>query len=331
MRRDLPPRPHLDHLKKQAKDLLAAHRRGDAGAVERLRAALPSLARLSGEEIRRAPLALHDAQSAVAREYGLASWNELRAEVARRAGKPFPEAMIRALLQQPLPPAVTAALRDAWAGRAEAAVALSAELPATLPLVAMRNALLPPGSLAPIHLARPASLAAVEAALCAAPARVAVFAQRAPETEEITAEALHPIGCEAIVHKRIPDADGRAFVVLEALRWVSLVAVEPAGDHLAARVAPVFVDAEDEAGEVPALTAALRDRARKAASALPDADKAIALLDAIEDPERLADIVMANLPCSVDDKARYAAEDRLAERLRLVLAALDAAGVPPAS
>ncbi|HVH10117.1 MAG TPA: ankyrin repeat domain-containing protein [Gemmatimonadales bacterium] len=78
--RQLPPRPSLDQLKHQAKDLLQAARRHDSGARTRFRA-LPAFASVSGEALDRAPLALHDAQSVIAREYGFDSWNALRERV----------------------------------------------------------------------------------------------------------------------------------------------------------------------------------------------------------------------------------------------------------
>jgi len=81
--RELPPRPNLDHLKKQAKALLDAAKSRDDEALRRF-ALLPSLAAASLEEIASSDLALHDAQSAIAREYGFASWNALREEVESR-------------------------------------------------------------------------------------------------------------------------------------------------------------------------------------------------------------------------------------------------------
>ncbi len=72
----LPERANLEQLKKQAKDLLHAAQSGDTAAMERFRA-LPAFA--SGVEA--AALALHDAQSAIAREYGFSSWKELREQV----------------------------------------------------------------------------------------------------------------------------------------------------------------------------------------------------------------------------------------------------------
>ena len=57
--RSLPPRPHLDQLKRQAKELLLGR---------------PELGRL------------RDAQRAVAAEYGFASWDALRRHVESLAG-----------------------------------------------------------------------------------------------------------------------------------------------------------------------------------------------------------------------------------------------------
>ena len=77
--KQLPERPNLEQLKRQAKDLLHSVRRRDAAALERARA-LPAFASHSDEAVVRA-FALHDAQSLVAREHGFDSWNDLREQV----------------------------------------------------------------------------------------------------------------------------------------------------------------------------------------------------------------------------------------------------------
>ena len=81
--RELPARPNLEQLKKQAKSLLDAAKGGDAAALRRF-ALLPSLSGKSLDEIGASNLALHDAQSAIAREHGFPSWNALREEVESR-------------------------------------------------------------------------------------------------------------------------------------------------------------------------------------------------------------------------------------------------------
>jgi hypothetical protein len=74
----LPDRSNLDHVKKQAKDLLRLYRNRDPEAISRFRRALPAATGRSDDEITSLKLHLHDAQSCVAREYGFASWPDLR-------------------------------------------------------------------------------------------------------------------------------------------------------------------------------------------------------------------------------------------------------------
>jgi ankyrin repeat protein len=78
--RPLPDSPDLDQLRRQAKELLRAARAADATALARFHQ-LPSLQRLSDVDLARTSLALHDAQSVIAREHGFASWNALRERV----------------------------------------------------------------------------------------------------------------------------------------------------------------------------------------------------------------------------------------------------------
>jgi hypothetical protein len=81
--RELPARPNLEQLKKQAKSLLDKAKARDPEALQRF-GALPSLSGRSPDAIDAADLALHDAQSVIAREHGFASWNALREEVESR-------------------------------------------------------------------------------------------------------------------------------------------------------------------------------------------------------------------------------------------------------
>jgi hypothetical protein len=67
----LPARPDLDQLRRQARELHRAARGDDAGALRRLR-------QVSGT------VALSAAQLAIARDYGFASWPRLKAEVEHR-------------------------------------------------------------------------------------------------------------------------------------------------------------------------------------------------------------------------------------------------------
>jgi len=67
----LPERPNFEHLKKQAKDLLRDYQAGDARAFARFRNSLPAAEGKDDAEIAALKFKLHDAQSCIAREYGL--------------------------------------------------------------------------------------------------------------------------------------------------------------------------------------------------------------------------------------------------------------------
>jgi ankyrin repeat protein len=88
-RRTLPARPDLEQQKKLAKELLRDFTSNDAQAVARVRAELPDKPAIS----------LADAQFVLAREYGFASWRELkdRIESDRASALPAIEQFKRAV------------------------------------------------------------------------------------------------------------------------------------------------------------------------------------------------------------------------------------------
>jgi ankyrin repeat protein len=101
---DLPARPSLDHLRRQARDLLRDAKAGDTAATGRIRA-------VSDE------LTLASAQLAVAREYGFASWTRLKEEVTARTAD----------LAQQADAFCEASIRD-WTGRAARLLAATPEI-----------------------------------------------------------------------------------------------------------------------------------------------------------------------------------------------------------
>ncbi len=74
----LPEQPNIDHLKKQAKELLRLYEAGDPAAFARFRNSLPAAEGKADAAIAALGLKLHDAQSCIAREYGLPSWRNLK-------------------------------------------------------------------------------------------------------------------------------------------------------------------------------------------------------------------------------------------------------------
>jgi uncharacterized protein (TIGR03067 family) len=79
--KNLPPRPNLDHLRRQAKSLLAAIGDGEADAITTMVQHLPAAGRMTPAQVRSAGFRLADAQSAIARKTGFAGWPQLSRHV----------------------------------------------------------------------------------------------------------------------------------------------------------------------------------------------------------------------------------------------------------
>src|SRR5207237_10238168 len=74
----LPSHSSFESIRKQAKKLVRLFATGNPDALARVHTHLPAP---------NLPLALRDAQLVLAREYGFAGWQDLRAAVLRREGK----------------------------------------------------------------------------------------------------------------------------------------------------------------------------------------------------------------------------------------------------
>jgi Lon protease-like protein len=312
MRKELPARANLEHLKAQAKDLLEAFRRKEPRALERVRASLPALTSADDAALGATELALHDAQSVIAREYGFPSWNALRQHVLG----PSPETL-RALMRLPLPTEVERALVQA--ASADDRGTLSYTSP--LPLVPVRNALLAAGAIAPLNIGRPATIAAIDAARDGG--ILAVFSQRDDANENPMEEDLHPIGCVARLASVISTADRGLWIVVRAIEWVRRVAIERTTPYIAVSVER-FAITDENSDEVTRLEPILRQRLRDRAAVLPGAERLLSMIDRMS-AQQLADAVVSNLQCTVAEKACYASEPSLPARLAHVLELLESA------
>jgi uncharacterized protein (TIGR03067 family) len=81
MEKNLPPRPHLDHLRRQAKELLSALASREPEAIATILKHLPEAQGMSAEQVIERRFRLADAQSAIARKSGFASWPHLARHV----------------------------------------------------------------------------------------------------------------------------------------------------------------------------------------------------------------------------------------------------------
>jgi uncharacterized protein (TIGR03067 family) len=86
MKKSLPSRPNLDYLRSTAKTLLSDLRAGNPEAVKTFIAYLPAAKSMKPAAVRTAGFRLADAQSAIARKAGFASWPGLARHVEQLRG-----------------------------------------------------------------------------------------------------------------------------------------------------------------------------------------------------------------------------------------------------
>lgn len=188
-----------------------------------------------------------------------------------------------------------------------------------LPILPLRNSVLFPATVVPVNVGRARSVRLIEEACGRERPAIGVVTQHKPEVEDPTFEQVYQTGTIARVLKVIRLNSGQYSVVLQG---VSRMRIEEAlGRHptMRARVqryheAPV-VDVEIEA-----LSAHLRESARRLLNELPTASReSLHILDNVREPGALADLIVSNLPVSNEAKQEVLETLDVRERIRKVL------------
>src|SRR5947209_12151947 len=133
----------------------------------------------------------------------------------------------------------------------------------TLPLVPLKNSVLFPNLLMPLSVGRPASLAAVEAALATEEKEIVVVAQRDPSVDEPRHEDLYAIGTKAVIRKMSRPSGELMEVLVIGMERVVILKLEDGEPFARARVRSYPVPDETNS-EIEALRRALVDLAVKA-------------------------------------------------------------------
>jgi ATP-dependent Lon protease len=188
-----------------------------------------------------------------------------------------------------------------------------------LPVLPIRNAVLFPGAVAPFDVGREKSVALVEDVDNLSSPVIAIFAQRDPSTDDPGAEDLHNVGCAARVLKALKHSSGNYSLILQGLVRIRLDSVTQTGPYIRAKIKRL-----DEAGleddEAEALSMSLRDIAKQVIQLMPELPReAGSLIDSIQAPGALADLVAANLDAPVEEKAQLLETIDVKERIRKVL------------
>ncbi|MBI3821998.1 MAG: endopeptidase La [Planctomycetes bacterium] len=131
----------------------------------------------------------------------------------------------------------------------------------TLPVLPLKNTVLFPYLFIPLSVGRPASRAAVEAALASEDKTLVVVAQRDPTNDAPGIDGLHTIGTRATIKKMARSDEGIEILVL-GLERVTLQKLEQTEPYLKARVADLPLPSDHDA-ETEALHRAVLEQSKK--------------------------------------------------------------------
>src|SRR5215813_9291783 len=188
-----------------------------------------------------------------------------------------------------------------------------------LPVLPIRNAVLFPGAVAPFDVGREKSVALVEDVDNLPAPVIAIFAQRDPSTDDPGKEDLHNVGCASRVLKALKHSSGNYSLILQGLTRIRLEDVTQASPYLKAKVKRLEETGLDD-DEAEALSMSLRDIAKQVIQLMPELPReAASLIDSIQAPGALADLVAANLDAPVEEKAQLIETIEVKERIRKVL------------
>jgi ATP-dependent Lon protease len=193
------------------------------------------------------------------------------------------------------------------------------DLTEEMPLLPIRNAVLFPGAVAPFDVGREKSVALVEDIENQSQPIIVIFAQRDPSTDDPGQDELYPVGVAARVLKALKHSSGNYSLILQGLVRVRMEHVTTAAPYLKSRVSRLD-EPKSEDVETEALSMSLRDIAKQVIQLMPELPReAGSLIDSIQEPGQLADLVAANLDTPVDEKAALLETLDVKERIRKVL------------
>jgi ATP-dependent Lon protease len=189
----------------------------------------------------------------------------------------------------------------------------------TLPVLPLKSAVLFPYLLMPLSAGRPASIAAVEAALATESKEILVFAQRDPDLDVPTQDDLYAIGTKAVIRKMNRSGEGHLELMVLGMERVTLVKLDSSEPFLKGRATPLPLP-KDSGPEIEALQGALIELASEALTlAQPGSSQELrGLIASNEDPLRLSFVLASMFSFDADKCQSLLEAPSRAEALRML-------------
>ena len=199
----------------------------------------------------------------------------------------------------------------------------TADVPETLPVLALRNTVLFPGVVLPITVGRDASLKLVKEAF-ADDRLIGVVAQQSADVEEPETSDLYEHGTVATILKLIKMPDGSKSIVIQGKRRFRIDAFTQAEPYFRARVSPLAEDEGTVDVELQARIRSIKELAVQAVNLSPNLpSEAAYAIQNIESPTFLIHFIASNLQIDVAEKQELLKTIGLLERADLVVGHLN--------
>ena len=198
-------------------------------------------------------------------------------------------------------------------------VPVAPPLPAELPIVPLRGAVVLPMTVAPLGVSRGVSVEAVNRAL--ATDRMVLLLLQKNDSDEPAAEDVHQIGTVAIIRQMAKAQTGmRVFV--EGLTRARAESIDSSHGYFSAKIVPL-PEQSDRSLEVDARVRRLQDLVDRALSLATGLSPDLrTLVTSIDDPLRIAYLIASLLDMKAEDKQQLLEENSLAIKLDAVASAL---------
>jgi ATP-dependent Lon protease len=189
----------------------------------------------------------------------------------------------------------------------------------TLPVLPLKSAVLFPYLMMPLSAGRPASIAAVEAALATESKEILVFTQRDPEVDSPTKDDLYSIGTKAVIRKMNRSGEGHLELMVLGMERVTLLKTESSEPFLKGRAIPLPLP-EDKGSEIEALQGAIVELAGEALTlAQPNTPQELrGLIATNDDPLRLTFVLAAMFSLDAEKSQSLLEAPTRAEALRMM-------------
>ncbi|MHA1288762.1 MAG: LON peptidase substrate-binding domain-containing protein, partial [Candidatus Thorarchaeota archaeon] len=189
-----------------------------------------------------------------------------------------------------------------------------------LPLLPIRNMIMFPGAVVPLDVGRAKSVAIIDKLEHLDNQVIALFSQKDPEVDDPSEDDLYDVGCAVKVVKVLKHTSGNYSVIVQGISRIEIEDVLQSDPFMKVNVRRIPEDNNGYDVELEALAIALKDTAKQVVSLLPELpQEAVELIDSIQEPNRLADLIAANIDTPPEDKYKILESIDIKTRMNQVM------------